>query len=75
MKNSLEITNFIDFLYTSNLQMNQSSKRRYMLAQNHTGLTVFLNKSFTPKEESFKFYLEIADQIHVESGSDSEKND
>lgn len=55
--------------------MNQSSKRRYMLAQNHTGLTVFLNKSFTPKEESFKFYLKIADQIHVESGSDSEKND
>lgn len=43
--------------------MNQSSKRRYMLAQNHTGLTVFLNKSFTPKEESFKFYLEIADEI------------
>lgn len=75
MKNSLEITNFIDFLYTSNLQMNQSSKRRYMLAQNHTGLTVFLNKSFTPKEESFKFYLEIADQIHIESGSDSGKND
>lgn len=44
-----------------------------MLAQNHTGLTVFLNKSFTPKEESFKFYLE--NEIHIESGSDSGKND
>lgn len=62
-------------MYSSNLQMNQSSKRRYHAGTKPHRSDYFLNKSFTPKEESFKFYLEIADQIHVESGSDSEKND